>query len=122
MVGPRFLSRLSIVFSSYATGLSVGDHFDVCSTALRRDSRDWPCRAAVAKQVNSRLQNHFRVIVRTPLLLCFFLFCGFGTAQGTSVRSYTLEERLGNRLPAFGCFDLFFVLRIADKTNFGQHG
>src|SRR5262245_34593740 len=62
MAGVRLPSSNSSVFSSYETGLSAGVHLDVSCTALRTDSRDWPCRAAVKTKVHSRPQNHFLAI------------------------------------------------------------
>ena len=40
-------------------GLSAGVQVEVSARALRTDSRDWPCRAAVERlATNSTLQNH----------------------------------------------------------------
>src|SRR5207253_11358236 len=59
----------------------------------------------------------------SSLIFLNFLLCfrGFQAAQGFRIRSYTFEQRLGNRLAAGGSLDKFFFLRVADETNFGKY-
>src|SRR5437867_2784767 len=57
----------------------------------------------------------------SSLFLTFLLsLCGLRTAQRFRVRSYTLEERVGNRLTILRGFDQLFLLGIADEADLGE--